>query len=684
MTRRTRGISQQQLGGSLPELEFAQIRQAARPLPIQEFGTLTNVLNERFDTGLQLVEDQLEAATTFQTANLPEDRKTGELLRDDAISKLNQILEQGDFENRVVQARRLGSQFNQAAIPLIQRQEQTQEFIDSVVNDPNIIDKQRVIDAGLAKLTQDPNITEVDGRRIFGALDIEGLSGLRAGDVNVQQILQKAASGVASRLVKGGSRVRQITIDDQGNTIAILQDGTTERIDRDEMEKVLRQEVFNNPEIQALIGREEEITSLLGEENLQEQRIEDALEAVLGARSGLIKNITSEKFIPGTSTAGRGGASKMAQAIVTTGTTPGFTIRNGEGYRNLIKDINKLKSSSNPDEIRIGTQLEESKQQFDDIALGDLSNKDKQIYSAFNDIGGITINRLRQGGGELGNLDVQEEQRILDVYSSLNLGDDVKFNSSFKKLDRISDVLGRASDKIDKSLDDIGSLTREFTNYSADDEGLGKAFTGQMNDLLNKDISNQNFSAVEGYGIISGRSFNEKFKEKYIESGDFDDFSNIAFNARRSNGISLDGIPFSTVTVTGIKDNFTEQLGTELVSKSREEAWKDREKLGRALLQDGEVGEANTILQQTTRLSNGKRLGEVIAIANTAGMINNTKRDLNLGNIGTFELRKGSDGIVNLFTNKGTIARDQSGNPIDFTDDNRLLSFTHSLINSRR
>jgi hypothetical protein len=676
-----------QTGGFLPELEFAKIRQAVVPQPIEEFGALTGALNERFDTGQKLLEDQIAAATALETAPLEVDREKGRILKEDALAKLDAIKQQGDFENQVVNVRRAATDFNQQAIPLIQRQQEFNKFVEDVQSRKDIsgANKQRIIKSAIAEVNADPTslTTDLDTGITLNNLNRENFQGLVTGDVNATDIFQKAASGVKSKLTKRfGKRVKEITTDDQGNTIAVMWDQTKERIDPNEMAEVLDQEMANNQQLKAFLEREERIAKDLGEEFTAQDEVLAARDAVLGARSGLTKDLENFRFVPGTSTAGRG-TDQMIDAVVRTNSTPAFKVNSTEDYSNLLTTINNYRNSNDPKLQNIANNLQQSVDTFTSQVLKDFTEDERKLYNI------ALKNQIQKSKKSISQLAGEAQLGFATALSDMDdFKEDLQQAGITEKytLGDANRIYEQVQKSIENSIENISPLSRSYTSFSAGDSGLGKAFTGKHNTILNQDLDSQNYSILTGFGTDTGGSWKEYYKKNYVENDEFEGYTDIRFEGRNTNGLDVSGSPFNTITILGKDKNGKEViLGSENVKESdSDQAWKNREKLGLALQRDGLFQEAAFIRQQTERLSNGDRLGSVIARTNVIGMPINSKRSLNLGNHGNLEVRKNQNGNVYLYTENGNVFKDESGQPIEYSDDSKLMSDIFFMINPQQ
>ena len=188
-----------QTGGVLPSFDFANIRQAVVPRPIQEFGTLVGTLNNDFDTGLQSSNDLLAQAVSLQTSPFEEDRRRGELLKNEALSNIEEIRGQGNFENQVTNIRKLAGDFNRSSIPLLQRKQSFDGFVNNL-NQLNIgaDTKAAIIDEVKRRENLNPTLVTTEDGITLNSFRPEAFQSLLAEDVDIATKLDKLGRGIES------------------------------------------------------------------------------------------------------------------------------------------------------------------------------------------------------------------------------------------------------------------------------------------------------------------------------------------------------------------------------------------------------------------------------------------------------------------------------------------------------
>ena len=332
-------------GNILPQLDFGQIRQPVRPRPIEEFGALTNRLRQDFETGLQETGDLTARVAALQSSPLDADREFAQRLQGDLMDRLDLIKESGDFENQVTNVRGLARDFAQQAIPITQRRQQFDEFVQNVANAKNISDRGRVIEAAKSILGQDPNVIESDGRRIFGNLDTERLAGLLSPDVNIRDTLSTAVrEGVLQRLRSKDPSITSIGADETGRMF-FLKEGKRQYIDRNQVEDLIASELESNPQIQGFIDRERQIGQALGEEDTIDDRVQRASDSVVNALSGTVQNVDnlSQLRLPSTDNSSSTGSN--LNGIISSSRSTATPISVPEMYRNVSSQIKQLEAA---------------------------------------------------------------------------------------------------------------------------------------------------------------------------------------------------------------------------------------------------------------------------------------------------------------------------------------------------
>ena len=611
-------------GTILPDLEFANIRQAVRPQAIEEFGSLTNKLVEDFDTGLKESTDLTNRVTSLLTSPLDADRKLGERLQEDAFGSLDRIKESGDFENQVTTTRNLARDFGERAIPLIQRQQDFQGFVDQV-NKSNIADKDRVISAARAKFDNDINVGTIDERGRLGRLDIEGLSGLTSADANVSEILSKAGSRVLTRLESKNAKLRNLGTDVNGRPITHIEEGVTSEIDRDQVEALLRAEIKDNPELKAFITREKELGRLLGEEdtgNFIDDLVEKQLQATLDAQTGTIKDTTTLKQLNKGSldNGGRGRGGNKDDTLVEISKGESTQLRTTGDFGKLndglvsakeeAKKYNPNDTSVNAENARIRVRnLERSKERILNVALKSnlLSDSDRGLYKEFAGMSSDQINNLNKEivlNPYPKNL-TQEERNTIDI-------------SIQQKRDRINEYL-RIKDRIEDIADENLAQNSAIGEGTISLGGVSGKRSGAIYDLNQKDNKNfltTGFSRVDKFGKYNGQDLKSTLDDQFGE-GEYD-----ASNLQGEQLVGLDnttGTPMSSITVT-LSDGTRETIK----ASEGEAGWAGYNERGREAINDDNIevqkqGQS-MLINSAKLLGSDSRVGQVIASANVINM----------------------------------------------------------------
>lgn len=651
---RFRNGSRLQTGGFLPDLEFAQIRQPVVPLPVEEFGALTGVLNQQFDTGEAEVAEGLAQVTALETSPLEEDRRRGQLLREQISGRFQDIQQQGDFENQVRNIRQVASEFNQGAIPLIQRQQQTQSFIDSVVNDPNIVDKQRVIDAGLTQLNADPNIVQVDGRDVLGALPIEQLQGLQARDVNAQQVFQNAAKGVISRQFprKRGMGFRLETTP-AGQTMVVFRDGTTETIDRDEMEEVLRSELETNPELQSFMSRERNISGLLGEDLDVDAEVENALQSVLSARSGAVRVTENDRFVGGGTGGGSGSDTDVGR--ITTGNSSGITVSNTNDFRNLDRNVRDLetKVQALPEGSVEREIVQDQLDYFNTVkdsnlnaVKGTLSEDELVAYERYS---AFSPEELAQQVQSLTQQAGQSGIRVSEIPEYQNLIEFIQARETIES-------------KVNQSLRETPAITKTTTTLNSPSTGKYSTEIGAGRDLTTEDIRATGFSLIKGFNDDTGSDLNNHLNNNYVDvevPNRDGEFTYSRLETRPTDGVFIDGNPMVQLSIFGKNEAGEEVLiGGELVGKGNQ-GWGDYIEDARIAIQDNNPSVVETGQRMLRRASvfpdsrKNERVGSLVARKNITTIPNGSRRKLaNLAGEDIYITRNNS-GIYRILDESG-------------------------------